>query len=216
MSQRFEQIYETNEWQHGSGEGSLPVHTQGYVAFLESFLVKRGIQSVVEMGCGDWQFSKNVRWGAASYRGFDVVKSVIARNQASHARAGVSFELYSGNPAELPAADLLIVKDVLQHLSDRAVAEFLPHLPRFKHALLTNCVNPRGPTVNRDIVDGDFRYLDLRHSPFHLAATEVFAFTNTMGWMARVLRRPRWFKRVLLVEGSALAPPAASPSVAPD
>ena len=216
MNQRFEQIYETNEWQHGSGEGSLPIHTRSYVAFLERFLVERGIRSVVEMGCGDWQFSKDVRWGVASYRGFDVVRSVIASNQAQHARDGVEFQLYSGNPAELPAADLLIVKDVLQHLSDRAVAEFLPHLPRFKYALLTNCVNPRGLTVNRDIVDGDFRYLDLRLSPFHLAATEVHAFTNTMGWMARLLRRPRWFKRVLLVEGSVLAPARASLDPVPD
>lgn len=213
MNQRFEEIYATNEWKHGSGEGSLAEHTRGYVSFLERFLQERRITSVVEMGCGDWQFSKHVRWGAARYQGYDVVRSVIAANQAQHAREGVSFQLYSGDPAELPAAELLIVKDVLQHLSDSAVARFLPHLSRYRYALLTNCVNPRGPTVNRDIADGDFRYLDLRLAPFHLQATEVYSFSHTMGWAQRLLRRRRWFKRVLLVEGAASVPhdtPAAA------
>lgn len=211
MNQRFEDIYATNEWQHGSGEGSLAEHTQGYVAFLERFLQERGITSVVEMGCGDWQFSKDVQWGRASYQGFDVVQSVIAANQARHAREGVSFHFYSGEPAELPEAELLIVKDVLQHLSDRAVADFLPHISRYRYALLTNCVNPRGPTVHRDIADGDFRYLDLRLSPFKLQATEVHSFSHSMSWVQRLLRRRRWFKRVLLVESAASA---ARPSAA--
>lgn len=57
MSKRFEEIYATNEWGHGSGEGSLPVHTRGYVAFLQAFLAEKNITSVVDMGCGDWQFS---------------------------------------------------------------------------------------------------------------------------------------------------------------
>jgi hypothetical protein len=197
MNQRFEEIYATNAWKHGSGEGSLAEHTRGYVDFLERFLQERGITSVVEMGCGDWQFSKNVRWGATRYQGFDVVRSVIAANQAQHAREGVSFQLYSGDPAELPAAELLIVKDVLQHLSDRAVTAFLPHLSRYRYALLTNCVNPRGPTVHRDIA--------LRLAPFHLQATEVYSFSHTMGWAQRLLQRRRWFKRVLLVEGAGAA-----------
>jgi hypothetical protein len=201
MSNRFEQIYATNKWGHGSGEGSLPEHTKGYVAFLQRFLLENGITSVVDMGCGDWQFSRTIQWGSIRYRGYDVVRSVIERNIEQYSAPNISFHLYSGNSEELPPADLLISKDVLQHLSDRAIAKVLPCLDRFKYSLLTNCVNPMGTTVPTDIVDGDFRYLDLRMPPFNLAAREVYSFHNAMIPLVRLLKAPRWVKRVLLVEG---------------
>lgn len=203
MSNRFEQIYARNEWGHGSGEGSLPEYNRGYVHLLESFLVRSGVKSVVEMGCGDWQFSKDIQWGAAVYRGFDVVPAVVAYNEQHYGREGVSFGLYSGDPAELPAADLLIVKDVLQHLKDQTVHQAVLQFPRFRQVLVTNCVNPRGPTVHRDIEDGDFRYLDLRLPPFELTATEVFSFYPRGSLKERLLNRPRWLKKVLLVDASS-------------
>lgn len=203
MNEIFEGIYAKNRWKHGSGEGSLIIHTKGYVAFLEQFLKERHIQSVVDMGCGDWQFSRNIQWGTAHYQGFDVVSSVIDNNRREFGTDEIEFHLYSGNPAELPSSDLLIVKDVLQHLSNQSVAAFLPALARYKYALLTNCVNPRGPTRNKDIAEGGFRYLDLRLSPFHLEASELYSFTNTRSPIADLLHWSRWLKRVLLVERGA-------------
>jgi hypothetical protein len=203
MNTRFEEIYATNEWGHGSGEGSLPIHTAGYSSFLESFVVKRNVSSIVDMGCGDWQFSKNIRWGSAHYHGFDVVPQVIELNIKTYSQENVLFSLYSGDPAELPAADLLIVKDVLQHLSNQRIIDFLPNLNRFRFCLLTNCVNPKGRTDNRDITDGDFRYLDLRLPPFNVNATEVYSFTNAMSPLQRFVRAPRWRKIVLLLENTA-------------
>jgi SAM-dependent methyltransferase len=202
LKERFEEIYAKNEWRHGSGEGSRPENTRGYVAFLEEFLMARDIRSVVDMGCGDWQFSKDIRWGAARYLGLDVVGPVIRKNRRKYAKDGVSFRLYSGNPMDLPTADLLIVKDVLQHLSDQNVMEFLPYLRRFKYALITNCVNPKGPTENRDTQDGGFRYLDLRLPPFRVEASEVFTFTHPIDREKNPAGQAWWLKRVLLVEGA--------------
>jgi len=203
MSNRFEQIYATNEWGSGSGEGSLPVHTRGYVDFLQSFLIENRITSVVDMGCGDWQFSRSIQWGNINYRGYDVVRSVIEENRRKYSAPNISFHLYSGNAEEFPPADLLISKDVLQHLSNDSVSKVLPCLDRFKYSLLTNCVNPRGRTVPTDIADGDFRYLDLRLPPFNLSAKEVYSFNNSMNPIERLFKGPRWTKVVLLVERAA-------------
>jgi len=203
MSKRFEEIYATNEWGHGSGEGSLPVHTRGYVAFLQAFLAENSITSVVDMGCGDWQFSRSIQWGNIRYRGYDVVRSVIEENTRKYSAPNISFHLYSGNADELPPADLLISKDVLQHLSDNTITKVLPSLNRFRYSLLTNCVNPNGTTVPSDIADGGFRYLDLRLPPFNLAADEVYCFNNAMNPIERIFKGPRWKKRVLLIDGKA-------------
>jgi hypothetical protein len=102
----------------------------------------------------------------------------------------------------LPEAELLIVKDVMQHWSDKAVVAFLPVLARFRYALITNCVNPAGPTINLPIEDGGFRHLDLRLPPFNINAPEVFSFTNYRSPAKRFWEKPRWRKIVLLLEKS--------------
>jgi hypothetical protein len=159
------------------------------------------------MGCGDWQFSQAVNWGEAHYRGYDIVESVITANKEKYADEGIEFFLYSGEPTELPSADLLIMKDVLQHLSNKRVTEILSHAPRFKYVLITNSIHPDGETQNVDIPDGSWRYLDVRHPPFNVAADEVFYFHKKLrledgSWFLD----PRVDKNVLLVRQRAPNP----------
>ena len=59
MKERFEQIYESDEWGYGSGEGSLPVYTHGYMRVLQLFMKNHGVRRVVDLGCGDWKFSRS-------------------------------------------------------------------------------------------------------------------------------------------------------------
>jgi SAM-dependent methyltransferase len=200
MKERFEKIYANNEWGRGSGEGSLPINNRGYITFLENFIKDKSVESVVDLGCGDWQFSKHVKWGAAKYHGYDLVSSVISRNKQLYSGDNVTFNLYSGDFLDLPRADLLIAKDVLQHWSHETILQFLPILSRYKYALLTNCVNPTGETLNSNIADGGFRYLDLRLPPFSLQADEVYQFRQHRNLLKILLRRPQWLKLVLLVD----------------
>lgn len=208
MINRFQEIYEKNEWSYGSGPGSLEIHTRGYRAFLQHFLSQNKITSVVDMGCGDWQFSKFIDWKGINYQGYDVSPMVVRRNNDEFTAENISFTLYSGNTAELPAADLLIAKDVLQHLPNQTIFDFLPNLKKYKYALLTNCTNPRdGNNVNQDIELGDFRYLDLRLPPFSLDATLAYSFCKVEeGWKSKIMTKlrgyPSWQKLVLLIDNS--------------
>ena len=69
LETQFEEIYLKNKWLYGSGEGSLPEHTRGYVAVLQKFLREHCITTVVDMGCGDWQFSKLMDWSGITTMG---------------------------------------------------------------------------------------------------------------------------------------------------
>lgn len=201
MREKFEQIYARDEWGNGSGEGSAPLHTGEYVRFLQDFLARHRVRRVVDLGCGDWQFSRLIDWTGVEYDGFDLVQSVIERNRREFAAPNRRFHLFSGHFPDLPAADLLLVKDVLQHWSNDAVTAFLPTLRRYPLALVTNCVNPRGRTRNADIASGGFRCLDLREPPFGLPAEEVLEFhraRTAWSWLPLVRR---WRKSVLLFRG---------------
>lgn len=198
MQAVFEVIYTQSKWGHGSGEGSHPAHTRGYRSFLQQFLKDRHIHSVVDLGCGDWQFSRLLDWHGIAYLGLDVVPFLIETNQQWYGSPQIEFRPTDLGNSALPAADLLLVKDVLQHWSQARILDFLPKLERFPYTLITNCVHPLGPTRNQDIQDGQFRYLELTAPPFSLHGEEVYSFTNRTSrfWP---LGKIRWKKQVLLV-----------------
>ena len=79
-SEVFLQIYETDEWKGGSGEGSTVAATAPYRRILEHVLASPDVRSVTDVGCGDWQFSGLVDWQGKAYVGIDVVPELIERN----------------------------------------------------------------------------------------------------------------------------------------
>ena len=68
----FDFIYSSNEWSIGSGFGSLPQTTETYRGFLQEFLARNDVRSVIDAGCGDWQFSRLIDWTGIDYLGIDV------------------------------------------------------------------------------------------------------------------------------------------------
>ena len=81
---------------------------------------------------------------------------------------------------DLPKADLLISKDVLQHLRNGDIVELSKQFPKYKHCLITNDVDPSSNTSsNMDIAHiGEYRTLDLTHYPFNMAGTHIFNYKS--------------------------------------
>ncbi len=198
----FEDIYRRDLWGNGSGEGSRPVNTEGYRAFLQGFLRANQVRTVVDFGCGDWQFSRLVDWDGIDYRGYDVAPFVVDANRANFTRDNISFHLIDDDIEALPAADLLIAKDVLQHWPHEAVHRFRAILDRYRFSLITNCVNPRGATENVDIGPGSYHPLDLTRAPFFWPLKEVYAFAEPIAVWRRPFVAPRWRKKVFLNRGA--------------
>lgn len=188
----FSKIYETNYWDFGSGPGSLEVHTRGYRNFLQKFLSGYKINSVVDVGCGDWQISRHINWDGIYYTGIDVAQNIISKNMELYGNERTKFLCTDVFSDELPVADLLIVKDVLQHWPNKDIFSFLSRLSQFKYALITNC--SLGINVNADIELGQFRPLNLNAPPFKYNLPKVYEFTNNS-------RKILWKKVVYLHYG---------------
>ena len=88
-----------------------------YCAFLQDFLKEKQIHHVVDVGCGDWGFSKSIDWNGIQYEGYDIYKELIEKHQAEFSKDNIRFIHGNAIQMELPKADLLICKDVLQHLT---------------------------------------------------------------------------------------------------
>jgi len=179
----FSTIYETAEWgtnEDGkgySGEGSLVKNALPYIKFLKDFIVENKIKSVVDLGCGDWTFTKTIDWSGVDYTGIDVVPSVLQNNKRLYSKPNVRFICADATKVKIPKADLLICKEVLQHLSDQDVKAILKQAKNYKYCLFTNDVDPLTRTSNNgDIESGAWRTIDLTKPPFNLNGNEVLSY----------------------------------------
>src|SRR5687767_3742049 len=166
----FNRIYAEGTWGRDvagggtSGTGSTLAITQEYRAYVEGFIRMHGVTSVVDAGSGDWRFSRAIDWGEASYLGVDIASDVVAAVRSKHENGKIRFQV-GDITDELPAADLLISKDVLQHLSNDLVRKFIRNNLRpgkYKWVILTN---DRG-SGNQDVAIGGYRAIDLAAPPF--------------------------------------------------
>lgn len=170
----FNNIYRNNVWKGGSGPGSTVENTGQYRWFIQNFLTTNGVKSVVDIGCGDWQFSRYIDWRGARYLGLDV-SDVVLSNTRNFATDGIEFQEANAVEDDLPSADLALVKDVLQHWSNEDILKFLPKLNRFRTALITNgFVAQRRGALNAAIKTGGHRPVDLRKPPFNIKGNYVF------------------------------------------
>lgn len=173
--------------QGASGTGSSLESAAPYIQFVEAFIRANEIQSVVDFGCGDWTFSRTINWGKAHYMGIDVVKSVIERNQALYSTPGRQFIHADGISFDLPPADLLLCKDVLQHLTEEDIFLFLEQIKKFKHCLITNDVDHlTWSSTNPPIQRGGARPIDLTKPPFNIPGVKVLTY-NSSGYLKQVL-----------------------------
>jgi len=172
----FNQIYRENRWGFGSGSGSTVENTNQYRWFVQNFIRSNKIRSIVDIGCGDWQFSKLIDWSGINYIGLDV-SDVVLENTRIFARPGISFQEANALKDPLPQADLAILKDVIQHWTNAEILEFWPKLQNFKMALITNGLYPGNPQItNMDIQAGQWRPVDLTIEPFNLKGNYVHWF----------------------------------------
>lgn len=186
-SRAFEDVYRKATWGTNaqgvgnSGSGSTVSATAIYRVYLQGFLKQHGIRSVVDAGCGDWEFSSSIDWTGIDYKGYDIVAEVIEKNRKKNTLPNVSFHVGNVAEIELPPADLIISKHVLQHLSNKDVSAILRQLPKYKHALLVNGVGDATlSSTNPDIVAGEYRPLDPTKPPFGVAGIKELTYWDDM------------------------------------
>lgn len=172
LTSTFDSIYAEGTWGRDStgngtsGSGSTLEITREYRAYIQDFIREHGVRSVVDAGSGDWSFSAAIDWGDASYLGIDIVPDVVETVRRNHETARIKFQV--GDITEdLPAADLLISKDVLHHLSNKLIHKFIRNnltKNKYRWVILTNSRS----SENLDIPNGDYRGIDLSAPPFEV------------------------------------------------
>lgn len=138
LDQIFDDVYRHHRWggrRRGrpffSGHGSDHDVIAGYAEMVRGFIGEQGIRSVADLGCGDFRVGALIAPAAERYVGLDVVPRLVDWLAQTQGRPGtIDFRCADLTRDPLPEADLYLVRQVLQHLSNARISDFLANLPQ--------------------------------------------------------------------------------------
>jgi hypothetical protein len=160
-SEVFTRIYRGNLWGTGdgkyySGPGSDHVVSAPYVEAIAAYIKNNGIRSLVDIGCGDFRVGRELAGLVDSYHGVDIVKELVEAHQREHGSERIHFSCLDVTVEQPPEAQLCLVRQVLQHLSNREISDVLDRCRRYEHIMVTEHILPpeRRRAPNLDIEHG--------------------------------------------------------------
>ena len=179
------QIYDMHLWggkeyDFYSGEGShdakiIVPYLEAVTAFLKSH---NNALTVCDLGCGDFNIGKHLTKYTKKYFAVDIVEQLIERNTSEFKADHLNFYCLDIAKDELPKADGIILRQVLQHLSNSEIQHIIKKLLHYKYIILTEHV-PLGSFIpNKDIISGQGIRLkqnsgvDVSKAPFNLTFKE--------------------------------------------
>ncbi|MFA6166653.1 MAG: class I SAM-dependent methyltransferase [Gemmatimonadaceae bacterium] len=181
----FSQVYADNIWggepgEFCSGTGSDQRFAAPYSELVKTMVNRLAAQrgraiTILDLGCGDFRVGRTLVGENVHYIGVDIVPALIDRNTREFAAPGVEFLCLDILQADLPSADICLIRQVLQHLSNEQISQVLARLSRYPQVLITEHYLPDDQpcTPNRDKPHGgDIRLYDcsgvyLDHPPFN-------------------------------------------------
>ncbi len=169
MEAVFSEIYRQRAWGESesvSGPGSGVERSSAFRDGLLSLLDEIGTQTLLDAGCGDFNWMKEAGLTLHRYIGVDIVSDLIAQNQVRYGSDSKTFICLDLTRDRLPQADVILCRDCLVHFSFddifRAVRNF--KRSRSKYLLTTTFIRLGG---NADIQTGGWRQLNLERAPFN-------------------------------------------------
>ena len=153
------QIYEKHLWggkerdfYSGDGSHNLTI-VEPYVNMVAGFLKSANTPLVVcDLGCGDFNVGKQLAAFTKAYIGIDIVENLIERNSAKFTQENVSFLCLDICKDELLKADCVLIRQVLQHLSNKEILQIVSKLKTYKNIIITEHLPSGNFQPNLDMV----------------------------------------------------------------
>lgn len=182
----FTEIYKNNMWggeegEFWSGSGSHNEQIDGYAIIIASFIKQNNINQIIEIGCGDFYVTKNVLAHLNetkhnyNYVGYDIVKDLISKNKMQFESQNVKFFCKDSCTQNILSGELLIIRQVLQHLDNESIEKIVNKFNNYKFIIVTEHQPSvkEGIIYNKDkVTDGNIRLeslsgIYLEYEPFN-------------------------------------------------
>jgi hypothetical protein len=168
----FSSYYDRHVWGRGaesiSGGGSTTAATETIRSALPKLISDFGVRTMLDIPCGDGNWMSQVPLNLDLYIGADIVQQLVDFNLRrwgeTERRKFAKLDLTRDG---LPRVDLIFCRDCLVHLSDANVIRGLANIKASGSTYLISTTFPNH-AENADIVDGEWRPINLERQPFNL------------------------------------------------
>lgn len=155
------QIYDMKLWggkdvDFYSGFGSHnPDIVNPYLDYVISFLKSQKKPLVVcDLGCGDFNIGKHLIKYSEKYIAVDIAEKLIDRNKTLFKATNLEFLCLDISKDKLPLGDCVILRQVLQHLSNPEIQRIVKKLENYKYIILTEHIPIEDFIPNKNIISG--------------------------------------------------------------
>jgi SAM-dependent methyltransferase len=175
LKETFTLIFETRDWQKTediesvSGKGSTLAYTENIRKELPLLFKEYNIKSLLDLGCGDLNWIKELLPSFDNYLGIDIVNDLILENRKKYGNSKISFSI-SNIVKYKPIFnfDAVLIKDVYVHLTNKQILSSLENIKNsgIKYLIATNF-----KSINNNIdleIPGLWRPINLLCEPFCL------------------------------------------------
>lgn len=169
----FEKIYNEGYWgiDVKSGAGSTLDATKVTRQIILKVIKDCEINSIVDVACGDFTWMPvvlNELQDSVKYRGCDIVENLVVKHQRDYPQ--YNFQFLDFVEGEIPQGDLILCRDVLQHLPVKDINKALSNISNSgaKYLLATTHIRRYGFRNKRDIRPGKCSDRNLLVAPFNL------------------------------------------------
>ena len=171
----------TEKFYSGGGSHNEKI-VKPYINTLIPLIVNNNIRAITDIGCGDFWIMRQVLGFLVEnnynffYNGIDVVEDLINHNRNTFRYPNIRFHYMDAaqDNVELPFGELLIIRQVLQHLSNSDIKKILNKARNFKFLLVTEHIYDGADAVfnvdkiaNRDIRLGFKSGVYLEYPPYN-------------------------------------------------
>ena len=166
----FTGIYANNLWgsdESVSGMGSSISSSANIIDALNLIIDRYSISSIIDIGCGDFNWMKEVNLSGVSYLGLDIVDGLIDSNIEKYSSDNINFMVSDITIDQLSAADLILCRDVLLHYSIEENKKIIKNIVDSGSKFFAINFFTR-EQVNIDINIGEAHLINLMCDPYNL------------------------------------------------
>lgn len=140
----FDYIYKENIWgkkegeQFYSGGGSHDIaYIQPYCNLIKHFIDEYDITTICDLGCGDFYVASQYINDSILYDGIDIVDKMIKHHNEKYGNNNIHFHCMDIVEDDLPDAEVCLIRQVLQHLSNEEIKRILDKTKKYKYVIIT-------------------------------------------------------------------------------
>jgi hypothetical protein len=166
----FTELYEKNRWgcqETRSGPGSTIQRTEKLRTQLPGIFQELKIQSILDCGCGDWNWMRHVDLSGIQYIGTEIVEPLLNMLQQTYTTDTIKFQKMNILKDPPEKADLWLARDLLNVCSLTSIRLFFHRFLESKSPFLA-ITSIETYESYEDVLEGSMRPLNLREAPLNL------------------------------------------------